>query len=113
MDMGERRPAARRLLALAALLGLTLVLLTAAPAPAQVYVGVPPPTVVPPPPTPPSFPPPLSNTGGRSPVGDLAVTGADIAGLVGVALGVLFAGLVLTRMGRRMPAFAGRSLLER
>ncbi len=109
-----RRRAGRRLrAALLASALVVLALLVAEPAPAQtqVYVGVPPPTV-------PYTDSPTTvvhhpSQPKRAPLRLLAITGTDIAGLCMLALGALGGGVVLTRLGRGVPAFGGPSLLER
>ena len=105
---GVRR--ASRLLVVVA--SVTLVLLPAAPAQANVYVGVTPPTVPydAPPVTVVRYEPPPPHA---APVAYLALTGGDILGLVGLAAAALAAGLVLTGAGRRPRSFAGRAVLER
>lgn len=110
--VGARRRAGRRLRVVLAASAVVLVAMAGpAPAQTQVYVGVPPPTV------PYSDPPttviyhPLPPK--RAPIRSLAVTGSDVAGLCVLAVGALGCGVVLTRLGRRAPAFGGPSLLER
>lgn len=97
-------------LVVSALLALAVPLLLASPASAggdQVYVGVPPPTVVQydPPPVK-VFSPPVP---ARAPVRYLALTGGDVLGILGLGLGALAAGLVLTRAGRQRPLVVIRS----
>ena len=115
MDTARRAAPVRlrrraRLLVLVA--SVTVLLLVAAPARANVYVGVTPPTV-------PyevasvtgvrHTPPPADS----APVAYLALTGGDILGLVALGGIALAAGLLLTGAGRRERSFAGRALLER